>query len=78
MNRICPGAGDDVDGAARGSAGLRREAVIDDLKFLDDFGRKLGATRTRVLVVVIEAIDRDIVAAWPEPAEGESAASNRG
>src|SRR5258708_6446791 len=63
VNGVCPGTSDDVNRTSRGSSRLCGKVIVDHLKFLHDFGRELGAARTRVLVVVVEAIDRNIVAA---------------
>ncbi len=75
MNRICPGTSDDIDRTSRGSTRLRRKTIVDHLKFLHDFRRKLGAARACVLVVVVQAIDGEIVAPRSQTTESEAAAS---
>ena len=77
VNRICSRARDDVDRPAGSSARFRREAILHDLKFLDDFRRKFGAARSGVLVVVVEPVDRYRVAASAQTAEREAAAGER-
>src|SRR6185437_1192052 len=52
MDRIGPGTSDDIDRPAGSTSRFGREAVVDDLKFLDDFRGKLGAAGAAVLVIV--------------------------
>ena len=77
VNRVCPGTRDDVDRTARGSARLRRETVVDHLKFLHDFRRQFGSARTSKFVVVIEAVDGYVVAPSTKTTEREAAAAER-
>src|SRR5215475_13264757 len=63
VNGVCARTRDDVNRPPRSAARFCGESVIDNLKFLNDFWRKLSAARTRVLIVVIEAIDRNVIAA---------------
>src|SRR5258708_39329671 len=49
-------------------------SIVDHLKFLHDFRRKLSTTRTCILVVVVQAIDREIVAPRSQPTESEATA----
>src|SRR5206468_2001944 len=67
-----------VDGASGGPAGFSREPCVDDLKLLDRFERELRAAGSQVLVVVIEPINRDVVAPSAETAEGKAAVGQRG
>jgi len=62
MNRVCPGTSDDIDRTSPRHHPTLLKAIVDHLKFLHDLWRKLGATRTCVLVVVVQAIDGEVVA----------------
>ncbi len=61
-----------VHRTARRPTRLRSKAVVDDLKIVDCFRRKLRATRPAELVVVIHPIDPYGVTTWPYAAEAES------
>jgi hypothetical protein len=54
---------------------MNGKAIIDDLEFLYDFRRQFRATRTRVLVVVVQAIDGEVVAPRSQATESEATAS---
>jgi len=60
VNRVCSGTSDDVDELPKLRPTLPK-AIVHHLKFLHDFGRKLGCDSTCVLVVVVQAIDGEIV-----------------
>ncbi len=77
VNGVGAGARDDVDRAARGAAGFGGETVVDDLKFLDDFRGQFGAAGAGEFVVVVEAVDGDVIAAGAKAAEREAAAAKR-
>src|SRR5260370_22593930 len=74
MNRVCPRSSDDIDRTSRGSARLCGKAIVDHLKFLHDFRPKLGTPRTCILVVVVHALDREIVAPRSQPTESQATA----
>src|SRR6266550_1182765 len=72
VNCVCPRASDYVNRTSRGSSRLCGKAIVDHLKFLHDFRRKLGTTRACVLVVVVQAIDGEIVAPRSKTTESEA------
>src|SRR5439155_7986295 len=67
------GARHDVDGSARRATVFGGQSVVHNLIFLDVLGRQLGAARPRKFIVVVEPIDRDIVASRAQPPEAEAA-----
>ena len=69
--------GHNVDCAARRAAKLCRQPIVDDLKLTDDFRRERNASRARSLVRVVEAINRDRVAARSQASKGEAAIGER-
>src|SRR5579883_1649530 len=71
-------SGDDIDGTSRGSAGFGREAGVHHLELLHRFERKLGTAGSEVFVIVVQAVDRHVVAACAEAAECEAAIQQRG
>src|SRR5262249_21358905 len=77
MNDICARTSDHIDRATRSATRFCRKAIVDYLKFLHDFGGDCRSTRACELVVVVQAIDQDIVALWPQAAEDETTASQR-
>src|SRR5439155_19518125 len=67
------GARHDVDRSARRATVFGRQPVVHYLIFLDVLGRQLGAARAGKFIVVVEPIDRDIVASRAQPPEAEAA-----
>ena len=63
----------DVDRPAGRTAALDRPPVRDDLELSDEFERELRAGGAGELVVVVQSVDRQRVAARAQPAETESA-----
>lgn len=49
--------------------------MIDDLEVTDGFRRELCPAVAGVFIVVVDSIQVDRIATWPEPAETESAAA---
>ena len=73
MKSVHATLGDDVYGAARASARFCRETVIDHLKLLHGLRRQFRACRASELIVVLDAIDVEAVAARAQTREGEPA-----
>ena len=76
MNDVRTRTRDDVDRTARSAARFRREPIVHNLEFLNDFGRQLRPARSGVFIVVVQPIDRDIVAPRAQAAECEAAAAH--
>ena len=72
VNRIGPGTCYHVYRTARGPAGLRRETVVDYLKFLHDFRRQFRSARTRKFIIVVQAVDGYVVAPSTKTTESEA------
>ena len=72
-DEVGAGARHDVDRAARRATVFGRQPVVHNLIFLDVLGRQLGAARAGKFIVVVEPIDRDIVASRAQPPEAEAA-----
>ena len=84
MDSVGAGLGDYVEQAARRAAELRREAVGDDLKFLDGFernGEVLGFERAEILSKIIvggvRAVDNQAAVVALLAAEADAAAQPR-
>ncbi len=77
VNRICSRPRNHIDRSAGSSARFRREAILNDLKFLHDFRRQFGAARSCVLIVVVEPVDRNRIAAGAQAAERKAAGGER-
>src|SRR5438105_493175 len=73
MHLVRPVTRYNIDRTSRCTAVFRREAVIDHLKLLHNLRRELSAACARIPVVVIQAVDGDVVAARPQTAKAESA-----
>ena len=75
MDAVHAGARLNVNGAASTSTGLGGKSMIDDLEIADGFGRKLRPAAACIFVVVVDSIQIDRVAPWPQPAEAKGAAA---
>ena len=74
---VAAALGDDVQGAARGPAVLRREAVGHHHEFLDGVLAEGGAGGTHGDVVVIETVHHDVVGPGVLTKEGKARARSR-
>jgi hypothetical protein len=72
MHIVCTDASDHVDGAARSTTSFGRQTRVHYLEFLHCLQRQFRPTAPHVLIVIVETIDRDIVAAAAEAAEREA------
>src|SRR5262249_8236231 len=77
VDDVRAGLGHDIDRAAGSAARFGRQTVVDDLKLADDLQRKLGAAPARVLVVVVQPVNREIVAAGAQTTESETTVRER-
>ena len=73
MERVGAALGHDVDPSSGRPAVLDRPPIRDDLKLSDEFQREFRASGAGELVVVVQSVDRQGVAAGAQPAETKPA-----